>query len=625
MLAGSLLPLAELALLGARKSADDVHLKPLDHDREESRLLYKAGVLDSKAYCVSLLGATHAGKSFFLNRLVGLSGDSQLREAAPGEIAPTTMGSKSLLWPTGLEKFPVVRLVDYEGAHGGNAAPVELEESNDSTWKACAGEDQEALWALRRDAASRLIPRMAYLTSDVLIYITTSDPANHSTISECANIIERCVKDADRERPSLLFIFNKMPWSQFRAKSHAEFQELFLKQHNVDKELVPTFFHEIRALRLPVTEEDDSEQRQQAFADAVDGARQAVVGLLAGREKLRKRCGTGFNNAIWRLLYNELCGVVTTHNHVYMSEHIFAELFARAGDGDCTRNRHAIAVFQCACHFQPVITSVEMFLKHFRTSTRQIAASYAFNACAVTGNIGTDMGDAERKNVLENFRQTAANFARELFQNLALCGATHKGHKNANLRPGESITCTVRRGDHDDHHIDRLRQIGANNLDQGTFVRFFVGKVLRRTGHPTWKGPWVEPRALQDRLQAVVKDVSDELIKILSAPAGAKALCFAYAWLNLHRGVLARATFTTSSIDLDPNAKPSVTFPSCSVCLGENDGDRSTVLPCGHKMCEPCQENLRSMCEEHLENVIQLLGWDLLAVTEMHWKLCPFC
>jgi hypothetical protein len=178
-----------------------------DNERQQLRKAWRAAS-DELSHTVSFIGATHSGKSFLINVLGGSrTGDSDtLREAADDSIAPTSSGAKYVLQsvtppdddPCAAGGPLLVRLVDYEGSHGGNALPVDGPDA--ARWAVQRkGETKEQLMKARREAARQQLPRVAFLTSDVLVYVTLLDPSDHRVVDECAAFLARAMADAERE------------------------------------------------------------------------------------------------------------------------------------------------------------------------------------------------------------------------------------------------------------------------------------------------------------------------------------------------------------------------------------------------------------------------------------------
>lgn len=248
-----------------------------DVDKEEQQLRKVGHVAsDDLSHTVSIIGATHSGKSFLINALSGgragrdggVDGDN-LREAADDSIAPTSSGAKYVLQsvtppdddPCAAGGSLLVRLVDYEGSHGGNTVPVD---GPDATWAVRPGETNEQLMEARREAAQHQLPRVAFLTSDLLVYVTSLDPSDHRVVDDCAAFLARATVDAEREQPSLVIVFNKynpkkLSKSLANGKTDEKFAQEFLEVHDNDGAM-RSLFLEVKCLRISELDEDDEDE-----------------------------------------------------------------------------------------------------------------------------------------------------------------------------------------------------------------------------------------------------------------------------------------------------------------------------------------------------------------------------
>lgn len=170
-------------------------------------------------HVVSLLGATHAGKSFLINKLLQTTGFSGSKEAFAleadeeeddeGNMRPTTSGASIFhcrFPPTKAEpedaKPRDIVLIDWEGSFA-SVCKIPTEEDQAAPSGADSSKWTEKLLMERSRSADELIPRIAYLISDVVVWISETDLANRSFFDETKKFAEKCKRDGC-EMPSLV-------------------------------------------------------------------------------------------------------------------------------------------------------------------------------------------------------------------------------------------------------------------------------------------------------------------------------------------------------------------------------------------------------------------------------------
>lgn len=309
VLGGAAIPLAQLELEGQRKTLADVRLCPDARAERDRSALQQAGLLGAHSHCVSVLGATHSGKSFVINKLVG---KNVLRVAEPGAIQPTSAGVQCVLTRTNRPSMPLLRLVDYEGAEGADSKPAEQQAEKRSSWDAREGESQRDLWDLRRQATRLRLPRLAYLTTDVLMYVTDADPSRATTLEECAGLVT-----PNCEPPSLLIVFNKVSPKAYDCRSAEEFSLEVFDAHPF-ADLTPHKFQAVRLLRLPHL--SDAEEDMRRFDDAIRMLNNTLVELLAYRKKMRGKGRTAFYAAAWPFLFDIVGNCIAKNTPLDMTE-----------------------------------------------------------------------------------------------------------------------------------------------------------------------------------------------------------------------------------------------------------------------------------------------------------------
>ena len=164
---------------------------------------------------------------------------------------------------------------------------------------------------------SDIYPRMAFLTSDVIVFVTRDAPASIEAVTKLRRFFERSTRGAARELPSMILVFNyAKEKSAYTEKEDAEFTQEFLRGHGgTAVEDCYNTFDAFRLWTLPepewetdgwdpedeVTEQDHKKfkKKRDRFDARMQQLRDLILKRLAGRVEYRQACGTAFQHKLW--------------------------------------------------------------------------------------------------------------------------------------------------------------------------------------------------------------------------------------------------------------------------------------------------------------------------------------
>lgn len=265
---------------------------------------------------VAFLGKTQNGKSFLIREIAKSRGGAALiPNIATGvmQAHPTSSGISPFRFVD--ESNHTTYYLDYEGEEGGL---MPLDESSNVT------QMDEVLQKARRDITRTDLRRFAYVTSNVIVYITSSPLSNVQT--SCYDILDFASEAVNAigsaERPSLLIIFNKQFLSgdednpvyedEIEEKlNYQKFTEEFFNIHDPERTLL-NYFHEVIALVVPagntiINYIDESNEVKQMIStnlmkQQIGQSIHLLDMLIENKWHERLQRGNLYNEATWLIL-----------------------------------------------------------------------------------------------------------------------------------------------------------------------------------------------------------------------------------------------------------------------------------------------------------------------------------
>ncbi len=201
-------------------------------------------------------------------------------------------------------------VLDHEGPGGGNALPHNLQttlqyasERDRDRWVPCmatvvADAAMPRYCALRRRSVREHLPRFAYASSDVIVFETTLDMANHDVTEMLEDIGRSCTEGLrTQHRPFLVVVMNKQTTMQAQAWLANQEQQLaeWMALHSGHIHLSP-FFSGVQIVQMPSVVDAVSA----SVADAVQGVFvRTVEQMLEQRVQMRAAAGIAMSYNVW--------------------------------------------------------------------------------------------------------------------------------------------------------------------------------------------------------------------------------------------------------------------------------------------------------------------------------------
>lgn len=207
---------------------------------------------EGKARTVSFLGKTGVGKSTLIGNML------RCIALAASAVIPTVGNAGMRSTSAGVRLFPLrypgddgsrdLLLLDFEGMGAGLLAPTEAEAE---AWASKGPEEIEK----RNKIVEAQLPRLAFVVSNVIIFVTESNWRDGSGWQECLDFAKRgCkgVRDTDQDEPPLLLIVSTSPKAKAQEKEAGGQDKLtaaFLENHDpkIEREIL---FREVRCVSL---------------------------------------------------------------------------------------------------------------------------------------------------------------------------------------------------------------------------------------------------------------------------------------------------------------------------------------------------------------------------------------
>lgn len=268
---------------------------------------------------ISFLGKTHAGKSTIIKALLTAFGclrDSMLPQTAKKGSKATTAGILLYGVPRLGEEKCTVAFADYEGEDGGRPAEASAGDSID-----CADDDS------RRRVTKIDMRRLAYISSQLIVYVCEGSMANHAEFYErIADFARRAVEDiSNADKPMLMIIANKCNMiadlnSDGEPVGFEEMEDYlsptkttaeFFDERDPDRSIL-NFFEGLSVIRLPLKDmnlklSDESRVDTSLLYDRqIRVIAQEVERLLKEKAADRELKGNIMNEFLWLSLLKQL-------------------------------------------------------------------------------------------------------------------------------------------------------------------------------------------------------------------------------------------------------------------------------------------------------------------------------
>eukprot|EP01117_Protostelium_nocturnum_P015322 TRINITY_DN5930_c0_g1_i1.p1 TRINITY_DN5930_c0_g1~~TRINITY_DN5930_c0_g1_i1.p1 ORF type:complete len:769 (-),score=155.18 TRINITY_DN5930_c0_g1_i1:41-2347(-) len=268
---------------------------------------------------VSFLGTTHNGKSTLIRSLMGFDprrneggGPKVPETSGVADYRPTSSDTNGFFDPTGFQN-PELPLVDsgiwyfdVEGDGSGDILPVESEEILSH------GIDEQDYFDWRRDAVDKFIPRMSYLVSDVIVFVTTENFAS----AHCrTRIVEGTLLNAQKgidnsEIPSLILVSNKA--TDQECWDVQQTTEAFLKAHD-GRRAMRDNFRSVQCINIPQLTSSN-------FPTQIEKLKSLISSAVTTQIKTKNQRGTLFSTSVWNSLFKCLMAQFNNNYNIKMGQ-----------------------------------------------------------------------------------------------------------------------------------------------------------------------------------------------------------------------------------------------------------------------------------------------------------------
>ena len=206
------------------------------HDEIINKLLEKES---TEPICVvSFIGSTHSGKSTLIQSIT----DHEVVVADPNSTIPTSANI------TAFDLSSDLRFLDFEGSSAGNKLPFNEQltlPSNVTETQYCR---------LRRQAVSKL-PALAYVASDIIVFVANVDFADYDTFYEKMKkvAIDQAVQNVEEvEKPTLILVSNRIADQSNEAHYQSEqITKDFIELMGDDFQELEKYYLKILCVRIP--------------------------------------------------------------------------------------------------------------------------------------------------------------------------------------------------------------------------------------------------------------------------------------------------------------------------------------------------------------------------------------
>jgi len=519
---------------------------------------------------ISVCGDTHVGKSTILSSLLSSEPGRVAPEVAqPQQNSPTTANVNCYQHKNFSERIDSVHLLDLEGENGGKppktALCTRLMHLLDTMG---VTEYQER----RRKAVAENLARLAFVVSDVVVYIWNESFANASYLRRVQQLAHDSTEGVDSANsPALVLVYNKCSLDeQFDIeKCTAEFFE------NVEnKQILPLYsdvkciciphMDQMKKLRIPgrPTQYIDGEE---IYALQIHKLSALLDQLLQKRMTERERNGCLFSEKVWCILF----GLVINRFHKKL----------RMGEilSNIMRPRHYLSA-KAFDFFRQTYDMVGIFSPKEFLQCREAAVQML--ACLCVDHLKMKQKQFD-KFIMSSFKSEAFQYqAKQMLRDLldhidrlAPCAAVYPGSYTGGNTT--AILCTQERMCHGVFHRTSQRvNLPSTATKKVTKllenVQFWVGVGYR----PTWPGEHqlVNPKDPSQELEEFLN-----MIELLS-----RVLASNY--------FLTRVSILQKALHYCQDRKVHNQSTDCWLCLS-NLANRQ-LDTCRHIFCAKCVDNL---------------------------------
>ncbi|KAH3761808.1 hypothetical protein Pelo_6293 [Pelomyxa schiedti] len=256
---------------------------------------------------IAVCGDTHVGKSTLISELLGES-ECKPDVAGPQQSEPTTANVHyfDAAWTPVESK---VRFLDFEGENGGRLPKWLNETFGELLDKLSITEYQEK----RRRAVSENLARLAFVMTNIVIFVWNESFANASYLQRVAKLVHNSVESVDSAiSPALILIYNKCGLDECFDVEQATAQFF----SNPENENLLNLYSEVKCVAIPHKDQVKKIRREGLPPYIIDGEEifklqmgklKDLIGDICQRQlTVREQHGLLFSDYVWSILFREV-------------------------------------------------------------------------------------------------------------------------------------------------------------------------------------------------------------------------------------------------------------------------------------------------------------------------------
>ncbi|XP_062516669.1 uncharacterized protein LOC134192016 isoform X2 [Corticium candelabrum] len=475
----------------------------------------------------------------------------------------------------------------------------------------------------RSVVVEKFLPRMAYVSSEVVIYVTRDDLSDVRCIEEVCRFALDQTNNAHAVKPYLIIISNR---TEYASATIEQTTKEFYDTHCPEEEL-NDYYREIKVQRVPMKDRspEDFESRLDELISTIDN-------MLESKIPERDLLGIHYSEIIWLLVFNIL---ISEYFDLDKPIH-FGEVIQKA-----MIPKEDFFVHQVFRFFITVNQYLNQYLDRYHADSDDPTVHRSFHIARASAI--EMLGALHAADINEWANELGSNVVKSPVQLKDRQDAAMKDFEKLNMeisnyapctavfnRKGTLITCVRHRMEHDSNlHCNPTFHFHEKEMLAETTSGFYraVNKIkkkyhrLQNKSFPAkWEGSYqfddpVEPSDLQGIFMETMKKLENDFpidkSRIINAVARVAIVRKAYP-----------VVLGASSELRHLGAVSDQHLLKCIVCLSTHKRRDAKIgvkqlIPCGHTFCEVCIDPFRSANGE--EQVSVLSGESTLNGS------CPLC
>lgn len=560
------------------------------------------------AMVLSFLGDTHAGKSFLVNCFQELLMDKfavHLATVAGSKKTQPTSANVQLFRLLS-DKDTIMLIQDIEGTEASNILPMDISESEMQLASVFNG-DMQNYCSVRRESVKHHLPKFAYVTSNIVVYVTKLDVSNHDMYKKLKDLALTLVTNGvyNAEKPVLFVVCNQQHPEDIEDHLDVETTSTeFIQAHGTE---LLDLYHSVKVINIP--------RRSKYCQEMFDAQLEKLIHLCnqLGEESLnrKKKLGSCFTERILCDLYPLVIEELNKNVPIRMGQlfidamSVQHDLFVKRAINFFKQLRSEHIHFE-AQEFRELRRTGMQFLLCSILEQHASAIEKMKNDTTLNNNEDNLISGNALTVLFNTTAQPACEAYLELINKLQPCAAVTEAiidDPETRTKKKATVSCTDNMCTHDsDMHYNKT----VIKHDKSFRITKFFKKLWngKKSKPVKWKGNFDYDET--ENLPEIYKQMYWKLIQCTDTTADA-------AILNQH---LIRASmiecvkqvpFTDIASDL------------CMLCFRTSYQWSQTM--CGHRMCTThCAPKMTALCEQYQGTL-----YSLVSENPVELDRCPIC